>query len=355
MIEVLEVRRLRMKNNKEFPFVTRADVAKKAGVSVTIVSYVLNNNRYVDKDKRDSVLKAVKELNYTPNTIARALKGKGSKHIIFIVENTSNERFGILVGEMDKFAYEKGYVVSLCANRSQPELIQSIISRRFDGVIISSISFPDEYIKEIVNAGIPVVVMLSRDYDTVEGVGKIDTGLYQGAKDCVKYLYDQGRRNIIYIDRISNRNHFSTMADYRYRGFVHQMMECELPYENHIITGCSTEDQVRDKLHEYIKNHTVDAIIGRNDKLACIAMNAVLKKGIKVPQDIGIIGFDDASVCQLVTPTLSSIRMPEEKIAEKAIDMLYKMHTEQSVPEKIQFPTELVIRQSTYFDDPVVK
>lgn len=341
-----------MKKNNEFSCVTRADVAKKAGVSVTVVSYVLNNNRYVDKDKRDRVLKAVKELNYTPNTLARALKGKGSKHIIFIVENTSNERFGILVGEMDKFAYEKGYVVSLCANRNQPELIQSIISRRFDGVIISSISFPDEYIKELVNAGIPVVVMLSRDYDAVDGVAKIDTGLYLGARDCVKYFYNQGRRNVIYIDRISSRDHFSTMADYRYRGFVHQMQEYELPYENHMISGCSTEDQVREKLNEYINHHPVDAIIGRNDKMACIAMNAVLKRGIKVPQEIGVMGFDDSSVCRLVTPNLTSIRLSEERIAERAIEMLYKMHTELSVPEKVQFSTDIVERRSTSSDIP---
>ncbi len=336
-----------MKKNKEFSYVTRADVAKKAGVSVTVVSYVLNNNRYVDKDKRERVLKAVKELHYTPNTLARALKGKGSKHIIFIVENTSNERFGILVGEMDKFAYEKGYVVSLCANRNQPELIQSIISRRFDGVIISSISFKDEYIKELVNAGIPVVALLSREYDSVEGIAKLDTGLYRGARDCVEYFYGQGRRNIIYIDRISNRNHFSNMSDFRYRGYVHQMEEYGLDYANHIITGCGSEEQVRKKLDDYIKGHPVDAILGRNDRMACIAMNAVLRRGIKVPEDIGIIGFDDSSVCQLVTPTLTSVRMPEERIAKAAIDMLYKMHKELFVPDMMKFSTELIIRNST--------
>lgn len=336
-----------MKKNNQFSYVTRADVAKRAGVSVTIVSYVLNNNRYVDKDKRDRVLKAVKELNYTPNTLARALKGKGSKHIIFIVENTSNERFGVLIGEMDKFAYEKGYVVSLCANRNQPELIQSIISRRFDGVIISSISFPDEYIKEIANAGIPVVVMLTREYDSLEGVAQLDTGLYQGARDCVKYFYNQGRRNIIYIDRISNRNHFSNMSDYRYRGFVHQLQEFGLDYRNHMITKCCTEEQVQIKLDEYIKNYPVDAILGRNDKMACIAMNAVLKKGIRVPEDIGIMGFDNSSICRLVKPTLTSVKMPEEKIAEAAIDMLHQMHTDPTIPDKVGFCTELVIRHST--------
>lgn len=339
-----------MKKKETYSYVTRADVAKKAGVSVTIVSYVLNNNRYVDQDKRERVLQAVKELNYTPNAAARALKGKGSKLIIFIVDNTSNERFGKLIGEMEKFAYKKGFIVSLCANQNKPELVQSIISRRFDGIIISSLSFPDEYIKDLVNAGIPTVVMLTKDYDSLSGVAKLDSGIYQGAKDCVKYFYNQGRKNIIYIDRISKKNHFSDMSDYRYRGFVQQMEECGLPYKGHMITGCSTEEQIQKKLSKYIKDHPVDAILCRNDKIACIAMNEVKRLGIRVPEEIGIIGFDNSSVCQLVSPSLTSVKMEEEKIAEAAINMLYTMQKEKTVPDKVQFTAELVIRHSTDLD-----
>jgi DNA-binding LacI/PurR family transcriptional regulator len=192
-----------------------------------------------------------------------------------------------------------------------------------------------------------VVVLVSRDYDSVDGVAKLDTGLYQGARDCVKYFYNQGRRNIIYIDRISNRNHFSTMSDFRYRGFVHQMEEYGLVYENHIITGCASEDELREKLEEYIKENPVDAILGRNDKMASIAMNTVISKGICVPKDVAVIGFDDSSVCRLVTPTLTSVRMQEERIAETAIDMLYRMHREPEVPDMVKFSTELIIRHST--------
>ena len=122
--------------------VTRADVAKLAGVSETIVSYVINNNRYVARDKRKRVEEAVKELNYRPNNMARALKGKQSNQLLFIADHITNEYFSSIVSEMDKYAYDAGYLISLCANRNTPEFISQVISRQYDGIIVSSASFP---------------------------------------------------------------------------------------------------------------------------------------------------------------------------------------------------------------------
>ena len=326
---------------------TRADVARRAGVSVTVVSYVLNNNRYVDKEKRERVLRAVKELHYTPNNIARALKGKNSQHIIFIVDNTTNERFGRLMGEMDKVAYQKGSVVSLCANRNDSEFVRQIIARRFDGIIISSISIPDEYIRNFVDAGIPVTLLLSKEYPQLEGVAKIDTGLYQGARECVRYLYGQGRRHIVYMDRVSAHDHFSDMTDNRYRGFVHEMEACGLSAEGQIITGCKNEEQARGKLAEYLRTHPVDAILGRNDYTACLAIKELIRAGRRIPEDAAVIGYDNSSVCRLITPTLTSMKMQEEEIARAAVEMLYQMQTTSEVPKTRHFAAQMVVRRST--------
>ena len=96
--------------------VTRADVAELAGVSETIVSYVMNNNRYVAKDKRERVEEAVRLLNYRPNNVARALKGKPSNQILFIADHITNEYFASIVNEMDQYAYDAGYLISLRGN-----------------------------------------------------------------------------------------------------------------------------------------------------------------------------------------------------------------------------------------------
>ena len=98
-----------MERNRER--VTRADVAKAAGVSETIVSYVVNNNRYVAKEKRQRVEDAIAALHYRPNNVARALKGKRSNQLLFIADQITNEYFSRIVSEMDKYAYEAGFLI----------------------------------------------------------------------------------------------------------------------------------------------------------------------------------------------------------------------------------------------------
>ncbi len=132
---------------KIIPVPTRKDVAKLAGVSTTIVSYVVNNNRYVEKSKKEKVLKAIKKLNYKPNSIARAMKGKNSNHIAFIVDRINSGNFSQLIDKIDEYAYQRGALVSLLSNKNTDEFMRQVITRRFDGVIISSISFSEERIR----------------------------------------------------------------------------------------------------------------------------------------------------------------------------------------------------------------
>ncbi|MBQ3104502.1 MAG: LacI family DNA-binding transcriptional regulator [Lachnospiraceae bacterium] len=329
--------------------ITRKDVAREAGVTETIVSYVINNNRYVDKEKRKRVEEAIKKLHYRPNTIARALKGKKLNNIVFIADQIDTEHFSILMSELDKYAYDLGYVISLCANRNTQEFVDGIISRQYDGVIISSISFPKEFIQQFIRAGIPVMLLVNRDYDDIEGAGKINTGLYPGMRESVRYLVSLGRRNIIYIDRYSQRGHFSNREDMRYRGFVEEMKECGISQnpEKCVITGCRDAGQVKERVIEYLRCHGVDAICGRNDRMACIAMQAVQSQGYTIPKDIAVVGFDNATVGQFSVPPLTTMEIQRRRIAETTIRMLRLMIEEGKVPEEVAYPTNLIIREST--------
>ena len=329
--------------------VTRKDVAEAAGVSVTVVSYVINNNRYVDKEKRKRVEEAIQKLHYKPNSIARALKGKKLNHIVFIADQIVTEHFSFLVSELDKNAYDLGYMISLCANRNTQQFVNSIISRQYDGVIISSISFNKEYIRQLIAADIPVVLIANRNYDDVEGAAKIYNGLYEGARENVRYLKEKGCRNIVYIDRFSKRKHYSDMNDMRYRGYVEEMIESGLSEhpEKQFITGCEDEDEVRQKVQTYLKEHKVDAIFGRNDKLACIAMQTARKMGYRIPEDIAVIGFDNSSLGQYCEPPITSMEIQREKVAKTAIDMLQQMIDTHTLPDPVRYQTKLIEREST--------
>ena len=329
--------------------VTRADVAKMAGVSETIVSYVINNNRYVAKEKRQRVEEAVRLLNYRPNNVARALKGKRSNQIIFIADHITIEYFSSFVSELYKFAYDAGYLISLCSNRNTPEFISQVISRQFDGIIVSSASFPTEYVEQFSQAGIPVVVFRRwRHQKALDHVAYLGTGLYTGAREAVKHLIDRGCRNVVYVDRISAKGHISPPDDMRFSGFVDEMEANGFTVgPDNIICGCrSQEDLAEEVKRRFRTGSRVDGIFGRNDMLACIAMTAAGQIGIQVPGQLKVIGFDDSSISRLITPGLSTIQMRKERIAQAAIDMLTQMIAGRQ-PENRDFETVLIERDST--------
>lgn len=329
--------------------VTRADVAKAAGVSETIVSYVMNNNRYVAKEKRERVEQAIAELNYRPNNVARALKGKHSNQLLFIADQITNEYFSRIVSEMDKYAYEEGFLIALCSNRNTTEFVSQVISRQYDGIIISSVSFPMEYVEHFSRAGIPVLLFEHKRYDSVPAnVGILGSGLYTGARMGVRHLIERGKRRIIYVDRITRSTNVSGSDDLRLRGYLDEMREYgQYAGPETVISGCHTEEDLTLAVTGYMESHSeVDGIIGRNDMMACIAMQAAQGIGKKVPGDIGVVGFDNSSISRFCSPRLTTLEMQREEICKKAIEMMVRM-IDGEKPEKSTFETRLVVREST--------
>lgn len=329
--------------------VTRADVARMAGVSETIVSYVINNNRYVAKDKRQRVEEAIRTLNYRPNNMARALKGKKSNQILFIADHITNEYFSKIVSEMDQYAYNAGYLLSLSTNRNTPEFVSQVISRQYDGIIISSASFPQEYVYQFSQAGIPVVVFRRfRHQKSSEGVAVLGTGLYVGAREAVRHLIKKGCRHIVYADRISVRGHVSRSDDLRYSGFVDEMEANGFAVDaQNIISGCRSQEELAEEVKRRLQSEEpIDGIFGRNDMIACVAMTAAIQSGYSVPEDIKVVGFDDSSISRYCSPKLTTIRMNEKAIAEKAVDMVTELVGGKQ-PDNVDFDIRLIERDST--------
>lgn len=328
---------------------TRRDVARLAGVSETIVSYVLNNNRYVAADKRQRVLDAVKQLNYRPNSIARSLKGKSSSHILFIADKIENEYFGRLVREIDKVAYDKGYLVSLMAVRNNEDFISRILSRQVDAIIVSSTGLEDRYIQMLIDAGIPIVLLMTRDYATVTGTySRIYTGVESGIMSAVRLLYDTGCRHMVYVDRVSQNNHFSGRNDLRFRGFSNQLAAYGLEFtKSSFVSGCASFDAVHDAvLARLASGAPVDSFICRNDQVACSVLSAVKESGRLIPDDISIVGFDNSSLCTLVHPQLTSLERERPQIAVAAMTLIEDMIQGNGASD-LQVCSKLILRGTT--------
>ena len=329
--------------------VTRADVAELAGVSETIVSYVMNNNRYVAKDKRERVEEAVRLLNYRPNNVARALKGKPSNQILFIADHITNEYFASIVNEMDQYAYDAGYLISLCGNRNTQEFVSQVISRQYDGIIISSGSFQADYVEQFTKAGIPVVVFRRWQRQEYSGrVALLGTGLYQGARKAAEHLIACGCRHIVFADRISQNGHASKPDDLRLRGMVDALEAAgmSLPQES-IISGRHSHEEMAEAVKQKLKSGVkIDGIFGKDDSIAHTAMMAAIQSGFRVPEVIKVVGFDDSSISRFCSPSMTTIRVDQKNIAKTAIDMLTKMVAGEQ-PESVEFDSILIEREST--------
>ena len=329
--------------------ITRKMVAEEAGVSVTIVSYVINNNRYVDKEKRRRVQEAIKKLGYRPNAVARSLKFKKSNHLLFVADQIDNEHFGKLISEMDSLLYDQGYFISLAHNRNDDEFIQHTISRQFDGVAISSISMKERHIRAITEAGIPVVLMMNRNYQNLPaGVGKVYPGLYEGARQCVRHLGECGRRHILYIDRFSQRGNFSDMTDLRLKGYMDEMAALDLPVvDENVISQCATEEEVMERISRRLRSGgPVDAVFARNDRLAAVAIRAVRAADLAIPGDVAIVGFDNSNLSRYTHPSLTTMEIDRKGVAGALVSVM-RMMLEGKPAEPVALSTSLIVREST--------
>ncbi len=325
--------------------VSRKDVAEYAGVTETIVSYVLNDNRYVKKEKKEAVLNAVKVLGYKPNRFARALKGKELKHILLLLDRIRTEYAGEIITEIDRFSEDLGYMVSVSIIENTEEFVKKILEWQVSGVVISSIYFDERYIQRLADAGIAVVVFESREYPNLRGVTLINTGLYKGARMSVEYLYKAGCRKIGYVDRVSAKGTFSTYSDMRLKGYTDEIKRLSL--EPVIISGCYTTEDLEQKLSSYLLERKIDGLFCRTDEMAVVAVNTAHRYNLSVPEDISIIGLDNSALSRSAFPKLTSIKLDRAAFAEAAVHAIENHSSENTEKnERLTFEPSLVVRES---------
>lgn len=328
---------------------TRADVARLAGVSETIVSYVINNNRYVAEEKRKRVEQAVRELNYRPNAIARALRKKTSHQILLIGDAIMDEYYSELLSNLDCYAYENGYLVSLCKYHNVDSYLARVLSNQFDGIIINSAGFKEEYIRRLTGAGIPVVLFLGKKYTHIPaGVATIDSGLFQGTKQGLEMLRQKGAETILYLAEPLKRCELK--KDIRFLAFQEISKKHGLSDERILaqtFTGYGELEWERHFADHLARHPEIDAIFARNDGLAAAATKVARTVGKRIPQDLMILGVDNSSVSRLMTPTISTIELAKAEMSKAAIELIARM--KQGEKEEIHrlFRTKLVEREST--------
>ncbi len=320
--------------------VTRKDVAIKAGVSETVVSYVLNQNRYVDADKRRRVLSAVKELGYVPSPMARALKGKGSGRILLITDHLESDHFVSLVSEMERLASEEGLSVSLCRWHPGQAFLQNILQSGYDGVLVGSTMMDDASIQSLIDSGMAVVVLEIKERAGLSGrYGIINSGLYQGALEAMNALWERGRKKIVYVSSLGNLE----PGDFRYRAYLESV---DSPRR---ICGAVDDRDLGKKVKSLWDEEPFDGLFCRTDYVACVAMHALLSLGVRIPDQVSICGFDDAWCGRCVLPTLTTVHIRRDLMAQSAMELfalLARKKEGATEPIRIELQTKFVTRES---------
>ncbi|WP_028021762.1 substrate-binding domain-containing protein [Enterovibrio calviensis] len=327
---------------------TMKDIAKLACVSTSTVSHVINQSRYVSEDIAERVNQAALQLNYSPSALARSLKTNRTKTLGMLVTTSSNPFFGEVVKGVERSCYQKGYNLILCNTEGDQqrmkESITTLLQKRVDGMILMCSSLEGENIDVFDRyPDVPVVVM---DWGPMLFASdKIQDNSFHGGYLATKYLIECGHQNIGCITGPLNRY----QAHMRYEGYKRALNEEGLAFHaNWIIESNFECDGGYDAFHRmYQKGPLPSAIFVCNDMMAMGVINAANEKGIAIPKDLSIIGYDDIQISKYMTPSLTTIHQPKHRLGQTAVDtLLAKLEKNSDEAKVIQLEPTLVKRCS---------
>ncbi|MBS4179002.1 LacI family DNA-binding transcriptional regulator [Lederbergia citrea] len=323
---------------------TIKDVAKDAGVSIATVSRVISGKDKVKQSTKIKVEKSIKKLNYYPDVTAQTMVSKKTQTIGLIIPSM-DEYWATLAENLQEQLWDYGYTVMFCVSgleESEKTLtyIHAFIKRKVDGIIYCGPSSEYEMeIIELLNDNIPIVFL---DKDLPDANTVVGNHL-DGGKIGVEHLIKLGHKNIAYIG-----GPFSAPErELGYRnGMTLQGLEIN---ESLIIRGDFTFECGFNGVNELInQKHHFTAVCCGNDLIAFGVIDALRKRGIRVPEDIAIVGYDDIKMASLIKPELTTVRQPLDKIAIGLVDLLLEtINAEDKKQTKnLIFSMELVIRES---------
>jgi LacI family transcriptional regulator len=340
--------------------VSQNDVAKRAGVSNAVVSYVVNNGpRSTSPETREKVLKAIKELGYRKNNVARSLKTRSSNVIGLIIPDSSNAFFSEVAKGIEDEVYKHGYTLMFGNSASsiarQEKYVETFISQMVDGIIFLTTPLPEQQLSSIGQYSIPVVVIdpemvlpdfVSGDMCIVSVDGEKGGGLVGD------YFVEKGHTQLAVVAGAEQ----VPPATVRVEGFLNSLEKYGLEAKV-IWAGDHPEDGYR-AANELLKSpYPPTAIFACNDLLALGILRAAADLSIEVPSQLAVIGFDDIDIANFVFPRLSTVRQPKYEMGQVAAKHLIQSIKGQPVSEDqvdkesawsgiITLDTELITRES---------
>jgi len=324
------------------------EVSKLAGVSLATVSRVMNNSSRVSPKTRQKVLAAMQELNYHPNTIAQSLASRRSNSVGVLVSELHGPIFGALVSGIEEELTSAGkfsiFAVGHSDETLEKEGINFLVSRNCDALIFHLEATSDEFLLEQKNSALPFVIVNR----LVPGLEDNCISLNNQRGGCVatRYLLEQGHRDIAYI---SGPLHWGD-AGQRFSGHKQALAEFGLAFDpDTMIEGDYMVQSGYRAMRQLLgRNKKITAVICANDEMAVGAMDAIRERGLEIPADISVVGFDNVRWAPFLWPKLTTVNNPVNEMGRMAARWVLKhVYGINERPIQTFFEPKMIVREST--------
>ena len=324
-------------------------VADRANVAVSTVSRVINNSGYVSKETREKVMAVVKELGYRQNKLASTLRNQSSSFIGLIIPDISNEFYSILAKAIEHVLQKERFSLFLCNTEEDEKnerlYIESLLDNQAAGIIlVTSPGFESN--QHLLESGIPLIIFDKPDHTMKSNnVVCIESDNFNGAKLAGDILIQQGATRIVGLR--GYRPVYSMV--HRRDGFLSSMQEHGIPSDKYrMYEAVVSPEAALQKIDKIYEKFPFDGLFCCTDSMAIGAMNGLLHRGLRIPEDIQVIGFDGIALGEYVNPPLSTISQDIEGMGRMAGEKILSMIANQSSStENIVLPTKFIKRRST--------
>jgi len=323
---------------------TLEDVGRRCGVSRSTVSRVINKSPLVNPETQEKVLKAVEEMGYAPNFIARSLTTNRTETLAVTLPDITGGVFPEILAGMDEIASQRSYhllVVFVGGARPDRQTVEELVTHRRVDAVLTVATITDEQIDRLVNFDVPIIRVAQGS--SHEGVASVSFDNRGGARDAVNLLIRRGCTNIIHITGpLKNYDALERLA-----GFREALTQAGMPLNAaQEYTGTFLRESGAEAIRHALANGLqFDGVFAANDEMAIGAMEVLCERELKIPDDVSIIGFDDIDAAHFIG--LSTVRVPMRDIGRKATEMAFRAIDAKNSALSVDLPTTVVERTST--------
>jgi LacI family transcriptional regulator len=327
--------------------VTIYDVAREAGVSMATVSRVLNGTAVVKEETKQKVKQAIERLGYRPNAVARGLASKRTKTIGVIVPDVSAVGISEIVRGIEDIAVMYRYHIILVNSDAQLEretdLIGTMWEKQVDGIVFMSKHVLPEHVETFVQAQIPVVLCATEDPE--RRIPSVNIDHTQAVYDATHHLIEKQSSTLLYV---GDRAEYSVSSASRLKGFHKACKNAGVQMHLLELPNLGYETGYKQMLEYLEANPAPDGVVTASDELALGVIHALQEKGLSIPNDVQIIGYENTRLATMVRPQLTTISQPLYDIGAVSVRLLTKFLQDEPVESyRVVLPHDMMVRQST--------